>query len=127
MGATFNFEPQPGVYFTSNVTLTPDGNGGYVVSPGNSSGSQSQQVFAQQTDVSVTTASTQLAPAVGSAHMVTIAHPGGTNTVFVAVGKAATLNSGTPIYPGGSWTSDSITGQVNGIVSTGTENVTPYY
>ena len=126
MGATYNFEPQPGVYFVRNLTAKPDGNGGYIYSP-DTEDSGASQVFAQQMDVTVTTASTLIAPAVSTAHRVTVTHPGGANTVFLAVGKAATLNSGVPLYPGGSWTSDPVLGAVNGIVANGTEIVTPFF
>lgn len=85
------------------------------------------QVFAQQDNVSVGTASTQIAPASTTARQVTVTHPGGTNVVFVSYGRAAVLNSGQPIYPGGTWTSDPCLGAVFGITSSGTEVVTPFY
>lgn len=124
MGAPINLEPQPGVYFVAGGTYNFTTG---TFTPGTGSGGDSGQVFTQRTDIAVGTASTQITPAVTTAHRVTITHPGGANVVFVAVGKAATLNSGVPIYPGGSWTSDPLIGQVNGITSSGTEIVTPFY
>ncbi len=68
-----------------------------------------------------------IAPVATTARKITVTHPGGSNTVFIATGKAAVLNSGVALFPGGSWTSDPTTQAVNGITSTGTETVTPYY
>jgi hypothetical protein len=94
---------------------------------GGSNGGASSQSFVQQADVSVTMTSTAIVPVATTARRVTVTHPGGNNTVFLATGKPAVLNSGVALFPGGSWTSDPTTQSINGITSTGTETVTPFY
>ena len=78
-------------------------------------------------NVVVGTTSTLIAPTTTTPGKKTITHPGGTNTVYLSIGRAAVVNSGFPLPVNSSWTTDATSSAVYGIVSTGTETVSPFY